>query len=260
MGGDVRVTASLALMVLVVALATVGCSASSTTPNGYPCSNKEDNCYYFISDGTVQPCDVGIINFCKNTPGSYYDYLSLDHKTYRCVHHYGCLGVGMHAVSVPTPQLCSRAFKYSALTSSGQAWQVVNRQTDQNSTDQPVTTRFVSNSATTVTASASIHLSASADAILGVVFASVHAQVNASVTRVASTVVGNAVSVHVPAGATANAIYGVKVQITRGHLYQSNSCGPGKRNYGVVRTYVPISPGWCVWLSGQPPCRVVGSG
>jgi hypothetical protein len=205
----------------------------------------------------VKACDVGLINFCKNTPGAYYDYFSGDGKTYRCKTHDGCLGLGMHAVAVATPQACSPKFAYSGLTNDGQAWEVVNRQADQNATQRPVTIRFTSTSATSVTASASIDLSANVSAILGIIFASVHAQVNASVTRVASTVVGNAVTVNVPAGATANGIYGVRVQVTRGHLYRSNSCATAKPDYGDVLTYVPITPGWCVWLSGQTPCRMV---
>ncbi len=252
-----RVKAGLVLVALILALVTVGCTSPSTTPNGYPCTDKEGNCYYFISNGTAKACHVGILNFCENTTGPYYDHLSLNGKTYLCKTHDGCLGPGEHAIGVGTPQICSPKFAYNGLANDGQAWEVVKQQADQNATQRPVTIRFTSTSATTVTASLSVNVSAHVAAILGVVFASVHAQVNASVTRIASTVVGNSVTVNVPAGATANGIYGVRVQVTRGHLYQANSCGPAKPDYGNVQTYVPITPGWCVWLSGQPPCRVV---
>ena len=251
--------AALILAVLALALVAGGCSSSSlsTTPTGYPCTlyksyGSSDGCFYFIKNGTAVACQFGKTDPCQNTKGDFYDYY--DGKTYVGGNH-NLASFSLTAVA--TPELCSPKFTYDNLANSGQAWQVVNQQEDQNTTQQTITIRFSSTSATTISTSASVNVTANADAALGVVFVSVRAQINASVTRTASTVVGNEVTVTIPAGMTAYGIYGVKVQVTGGHLYQSNSCGTAKPNYGDVQTYVPIAPGWCVWLSGQTPCRVL---
>lgn len=155
-------------------------------------------------------------------------------------------------VAVPAPNpTCSPKYTYADLINDGQAWQAVDRAEDQNTTQSSISIQFDSSSAVTITTSASIEISAS----LNAVFASVEANINGSVSRDVSTEVGNEVSVTVPAGATANGIYGVKVQVTAGRLDISSTCGD--KTYKNVQTYVPIAPGWCVWISGQTPCRVV---
>jgi hypothetical protein len=159
---------------------------------------------------------------------------------------------GPAKVTVPAPNPeCSPKYTYADLVNDGQAWQAVDRAQDQNTTQNSISIQFSSSSATTITTSASIELSAS----LKAVFASVQAKINASVSRAVSTEVGNEVSVTVPAAMTANGIYGVKVQVTTGSLYINSTCGD--KTYKNVRTYVPIAPGWCVWISGQTSCRVV---
>jgi hypothetical protein len=105
-----------------------------------------------------------------------------------------------------------------------------------------------------VSTSASINITVDAGAALGVVFASVHAEFNASVAKTVSTVVGNNYNVTIPPGKTAYGIYGVQVQVTTGNLDQSDVCGT-TANYNSIRTYVPIAPGWCVWLSGETPAE-----
>jgi hypothetical protein len=227
---------------------------------GYPCSYFHgDGCYYYVSNGTAIPCDVVddpfTLNYCHNTSGDYYEYY--EGTTILCTD--AECDNSTSNVAVSPPQLCKPAGKsvYANLANGGQAWEVVNQQEDQNTTRQPITTRFISTSASTVTTSVSADLTVNVDALLGTIFVSVHAELNASVTKTASTVVGNEVTVTAPAGATAYGIYGVRVQISSGHLYQTNSCGAETTNYGSVKAYVPIASGWCVWLSGQTPCRVV---
>jgi hypothetical protein len=255
-GAGVRSILTLIVVVLVV-LTAAGCTSSSTTPTGIPCTNyslKHDYCLYYVSNGVETACDVGTANLCKNAQGDYYYYNPRNGNTYECADHYYCNGTEV-AASVP----CSPKFAYDHLVNLGQAWEVVNKQQDQNTTPTTADSTFTSSSATTVSASASVQITANVIALFGAVFASVRAQINASVARTVNTVVGNEFTVTIPAGKTAYGIYGVKVQVTGGHLYQSNSCGSSQPDYGTVQTYVPISPGWCVWLSGQAPCRVVSA-
>jgi hypothetical protein len=243
-----RLTTTLAILIIFV-LAAAGCTSLASTPAGVQCTHERQNCFYFMSNGTAVPCDYTISEICANAQGDYFTYRG--GKTYSCASQFYCTGT-----QVANTELCSREFAYHILANSGQAWDVVNEQQDQNTTQNPATTVFTSTSASTVSTSASIQISVYAAALLGTIFASVRAQINASVTKTVNTVVGNDFTVNVPAGETAYGIYGVKVQVTRGRLYQSNSCGSSRPDYGVVQTYVPISPGWCVWLSGQTPCRV----
>jgi len=261
---DIIKKAVLVLAILVLAVVASGCSnlgisdhgisnitmSASTTPTGYSCTQWSDGggCYYFINKGKAVACqgDTSKPALCLNTNDDFYDYIT--GVTYLCANQ-----------RCDNQAACSPKYAYDSLVNDGKAWQVVNQQADQNTTQSPITISFTSTSATTVSASASIDLSANADALFGVIFVSVHAQINASVTKTVSTEVGNEVRVTIPAGMTANGIYGVSVQVTDGHLYQGSSCGAGggKINYTTVQTYVPIASGWCVWLSGHAPCRVV---
>lgn len=250
------------VVLLVLALAVDGCSSSGTTPTGLRCTNLKTGvvvqqnwgCYYFMSNGTSFPChiDVTVIKkqYCTNTSGEFYFYY--DGKTYACATQ-NCA----NGDTASAPESCSPKYTYNDLVNEGQAWRVINQQADQNTTSGPVTIDLSSTTATTVSESASVELSVNADALLDIIFVSVHAQINASVSKTASTVVGNAVRVTIPAGMTANGIYGVRVQVTKGHLYQSNTCGSAKPDYGNVMTYVPLSTGWCVWLSDHTPCQAI---
>jgi hypothetical protein len=254
-----RIRATLLLLTLISALFVAGCATTGTTPTGYQCTfppsqvNQTHDCYYFIDDGKAVPCQMSRTNLCDNTAGDYYDYSSYFGHTYLCEDHIAC----MESKMVSVPKLCSPKYAYDHLTSGGQAWRVVNEQEDQNSSQESISTSFSSTSATTVSTSLSAQITANVDALLGIVFASVHAEINGSVAKTVSTVVGNQVAVTIPAGRTAYGIYGVKMQVTSGDLYQANSCGGGKPDYGEVQTYVPIASGWCVWLSGGTPCPVI---
>jgi hypothetical protein len=241
----------------------ISTTSSTAPPGGYPCTDISEpganiGCYYFISNGIAVACqtDLSASNFCTNTNGNYYNY---DFgETFICKNA-ACTNTAVVAapVVVAAPN-CSVKIAYNNLVNDGEAWRVVNQEQDQNGTQAPITTKFSSTTATNITTTASVDITANAAAVLGFVFASVHAQINASVAKVESTVIGNEVTVTIPAGMTAYGIYGVKVQVTGGHLSQSDACGgPDNNDYGQVQTYAPLSPGWCVWLSGETPCRVV---
>jgi hypothetical protein len=251
------VVATLMLSFTIGACSNLGTSISSTTPAGYPCTvssigGDDTGCYYFVDNGTAIACQVDETQYgksaCTNTTGNFYDYL--DGTTDLCI------GPGGYCSnSIP----CSPKFTYNHLVNDGEAWQVVNRQQDQNGGQQPITANFTSTSSTTKSTTLSVSVTAYASAMLGFIFASVKAQVNASVVESQSTVIGNTVKVSVPAGGIENGIYGVSVQVVDGRLYQGSSCGVdgGEINYGTVQTYVPIGSGWCTWLSGHKPCRIV---
>lgn len=272
------------IFTLMLALVVSGCAVSSTsststpsitsttTPNGYPCTSVSDvGCFYFISNGTAVACDVidnsVQLDYCDNANTEFYDYSS--GGTVLCADRECETTTAMNTPSLSAtapplaaaiPAHCSAKFAYDHLSDGGQAWEVVNKLEDQNTTEANITTTFTSSSAitvsTSVSASAGINISASASVLFATIFASVHAQINASVAKSATTVVGNEVRVSIPPGKTVYGIYGVSVQVADGHLYQSNKCN-GQANYGAVQSYVPIAPGWCVWISGQTSCRIV---
>jgi hypothetical protein len=251
----------LVLVVLMLVLVVGGCSSTtSATPAGLSCTHvtgdfSEDGCYYFIQNGTSVPCSVNFGpngSLCQNAIGPFYDYDGI--TTYRCLNNQCTSHTPGNGIT------CSSKFLYNNLVSNGEAWEAVNQLQDQNTTQAPISTQFISTSATTVhvdfSASASINVGGSLDVLFATIYTNVHAQVNTSVSKTASTVVGNELTITIPAGGTAYGIYGVRVQVTTGLLYQENSCN-GQTNYGDVQTYVPIASGWCVWLSGETPCRVV---
>jgi len=154
---------------------------------------------------------------------------------------------------------CAVNYSYDDLSSGGKAWLVVDEEQDQNTTSEPVSGTFISHTSTTVSMSASLNVTVDVDALFPAIFASVHAEINAAVSRTATTDVGNSFNLTIPAGKTAYGIYGVQEQVTSGTLTSTDSCNSDQTNYGTVSTDVPISPGWCVWLSGQPPCAVLPS-
>ena len=172
----------------------------------------------------------------------------------------GCQPASSQASIDTASPNCPVSYSYNDLVNGGKAWTVVDLEEDQNSTSDPASATFISRTATTVSMSASLNIGIDVDAILAPIFASVHAQINASVSRSTTTDIGNRFGVTVPAGKTAYGIYGVQEQITSGNLSGDDTCSGGKTDYGTVSTYVPISPGWCVWVSGQPPCVVLSSG
>jgi hypothetical protein len=264
----------LVFAVLTLAFIAAGCSLtqSSTPPPaptsgaavitgpGHPCSPIQDgdNCFYLVRDGIATSCDVSQnpLNYCTNATGNFYQYNEADGQNYLCTD-----GKCDSSIGVSSPKIgksCNPGkFVYNNLANNGTAWELVNQQDDQNTTQQAITVEFTSTSATTVSTTVSINVSVNVNALIEFIFASVRAQINSSVIKTASTVVGNQVKVSVPPGMTANGIYGVQVQIASGQLYQDTTCGTKTASYGDVRAHVPLGSGWCVWLSGHTPCRVV---
>lgn len=243
----------LAVFVLTCSLALAVAGCAETTPTGIKCTNNgSSSCFYYLSGNTTVPCQPSGFNNCPGAPnGSYFAYNGSDGKTYNCTNRFCSF-----ADPIAPPVTCVAHYAYDSLVGQGVAWKVVDQETNKNGTLAPASMTFTSTTASTVDMTASVDLTADADAIFGVVFASVQAHINASVSRTASTIVGNSFTASVPAGAVAHAIYGVNVQLTSGHLHETTAC-PGKTsNYGTVRTDVPIGVGWCVWIANPDQCPV----
>src|ERR1700722_3733306 len=188
---------ALFLATLMLVLAVGGCSSSSSsTPTGLPCTHVSgngwvDGCYYFVQDGKSVPChpSFGDKHLCTNAVGPFYDYNGI--TTYRCLDDQ----CDNHTPGTGITKTCLPKFTYSDLVNNGQAWEASDQVQDQNTTRAAISTNFISTSATTVhasfSASASINVGGSLDAVFETVYANVHAQVNTSVSKTVSTVVGN---------------------------------------------------------------------
>jgi hypothetical protein len=161
------------------------------------------------------------------------------------------------AASTPGP--CGVHYVYDSLQNMGTSWSVQYTTSTQNNTDSAVNTTFRSTVHTTVSVTDSLGLTASGDvSLLTLITASVKTSVNASVTQSITLDVGNDAEYVVPPHSTANANYGVKVQVVGGHLYTSkDSCN--QVSWGRVITYVPVSSGWCIWLNSETPCPTINS-
>jgi hypothetical protein len=238
-----------------------GCVSSTsttvtTTPAGIPCTSDGRICSYFESNGTLNLCVIGS-TYCTNAPGPFYEYDEVEKATFYCTSQTSTDCLQTTPPSPPGSCTPTSTYAYTGLVDDGRAWKVVDKQQDQNTTTGPASVTFISTTSTSVSASASVEVKVDVSALLPVIFASVRADINASVAQSATTVVGNSFNLSVPAGLTAYGIYGVQEQVASGHLSGDTSCGGHKADYGTVKSYVPISPGWCVWLSDQPPCVVV---
>lgn len=253
----------IAFSAIVTLLCTMlaGCGTATTTPTGTPCTSYNSLCYYYYNHaGTPIACTVDGVsgNDCSTTSGPYYEYDTLNGKTIECSADPNWICPTSKLVT-PVAQCPPPNFVYDTLVNKGQAWKVVEQDQDQNGTSGLVQATFTSTKSDTITASASVSVPGHADAVIGVILASVEAHINTSVRASVTTVVDNNYNLTVPAGKTAYGIYGVRVQVTSGHLYDTKSCGGSKADYGTVISYIPIAIGWCVWLSGQQPCPTVSS-
>jgi len=239
---------SFMIVSLFLVLTITGCNASdgyTTTTPFHP---------YTVVNGKKAPCDNDAIGY---TCGSRY-YWDDNGKTYAC----DTWGVWngcdpSHPVTPPITQpVCVPNYAYDNLADQGQAWEVISRQENANPSTSPAQEAFIAKTSKTVTVSDELDLTASAsanaDIAIASITASVKAKINFKVTQTVDTTIGNADTVSVPAGETAYANYGVKVQITNGHLYDKAGCSGGKTDYGTDITYVPIDSGWCIWFSNQP--------
>jgi hypothetical protein len=223
--------AGLIVVFVVLALLMAGCGSAT---------------YYTFHNGTKNQCGSAGTPDCGN------DYYAVDNTNGMTYH---CTGTPCFLTDPVTPPWnCSSKYAYENLADKGTSWKVITQQQDQNNSSVPAQVTFTSNTETTVKVSLDVHLSASADALLDVVYVSVKADINVSVTKSVSVTVGNSYNFTVPAGATAYGNYGVKVQITSGHLYDKATCEGKNSDLGNVVTYVPIAPGWCVWTTDETPC------
>ncbi len=167
--------------------------------------------------------------------------------------------------STPTPSPCHPSYVYDNLVNEGQSWEVVEQQQDQNKSPSSLRVTFTSKTSKTVTVSdkedLTITVDGSANASVGPIDATITArvklQINHDVFQSVTTTIDNSVTYTIPAGETAYANYGVKIQITSGHLYDQAGCEGKKSDRGTDVTYVPIAPGWCVWTSDEPSCSSI---
>jgi hypothetical protein len=236
-------------LLVFLALIFVSCGAG-TTPSV--------TSYYTIKNGVRATCTL---DTCTSPAYAVGD----DGVTYYCrdKNPDNCIAV------TPTPERpCKPAFAYDTLIDGGKSWKVIPpQQQGQNNSTSPAQVTFTSKTSATITVTDSLSLTTtttgSLSGSLGVIKATITESVKTTIdTSVSSSVtasIGNDFSFTVPAGDIAYANYGVRVQITSGHLYDKAGCeGPGKKSdWGTDITYVPIGIGWCVWTSKQPPCPSV---
>lgn len=231
------------MLFFLLAFITTGCS-------GY---NGHGNNPYTIQNGVKSSCNPDIFgNSCGN------DYYEVTNgQTYHCTYWTGCDESNPVTPPVVTAQ-CVPNYAYDHLIDKGQSWEVVNQQQDQNNASSPVQAVFTSTTSKTVTVSDKLDvigtLNITSPTPIGVITANVKAEINHEVTQVVNATIDNSTSVTIPPRETAYGNYGVRVQITSGHLYDTAKCEGNKSDWGTDITYVPIAAGWCVWTSTQPTC------
>lgn len=166
-----------------------------------------------------------------------------------------------------TPVPCQSHYVYDDLINMGESWIVVNQQQDQNEFTYSIQATLTSTTAKTVmvtdklafTTSYSESVGVSEDGIESTITESVKTEINHSVSRSVTVTIGNDTTVTIPVGKTVYGNYGVRVQVTDGRLYDQAGCEGTQSYFGPDITYVPIATGWCIWISGQPPCPSVQS-
>jgi hypothetical protein len=225
---------------------------------------------YNIIQGHKTDCQVGgwFANPFSTAPACtypYYESATHDDGTtsyMKCgVLRVSCQAIVPTTVTTPTMQ-CKPEYAYASLTDEGQSWVVVSQQQDQNNSTSSAQVTFTSTTSKTVTVTdkldviANLNVTAAGDAgiLVGVITVNVKAEIDHEVTQTVNATIGNSYGFSVPPRETAYANYGVRVQITSGHLYDKSRCEGQKSDWGTDITYVPIASGWCVWLSNQPAC------
>lgn len=240
-GLTIFVTISLSLALIIV-----GC-------------NAPDSGYYIIHNGTRTPCN----GFSSNCGDDFYEVETPSGITYHCTSAYGDTCDVFHPITPPaTSPQCVPKYVYDNLINEGQSWVVVSQQQDQNNSPSPAQATFTSMTSKTVTvtdkldviANLNVTVAGDAGSLIGIITLNVKAEIDHEVTQTVNAAIGNAYDFSVPPGETAYANYGVKVQITGGHLYDKAGCKGKKSDWGTDVTYVPIASGWCVWLSNQSAC------
>jgi hypothetical protein len=237
---------TMTAILLLVALITTGCDT-----------------YYNIQGGKLTKCgDFGSGD--HNCGGPHYQ--SSDGQTFYYCSSWWTMGCSLATPPVNQPTTssagCKPEYAYDNLINEGQSWEVVSQQQDQNNSSSPAQVTFTSTTSKTVIVTdkldiiTNVNVTAAGDAgiLVGVITANVKAEIDHEVTQIVNATIGNSYNFSVPPGETAYANYGVKVQITGGHLYDKARCEGQKSDWRNDVTYVPIASGWCVWTSNQPAC------
>jgi hypothetical protein len=234
------------LIILVIAslflsLIIVGCGA----PAVY---HDTKYSYYTIHNGIKTPCNGGFSN-CGN---DFYEVGSPSGSIYHCTPM-----CNIFAPTYVSPTTCIPNYAYDNLVNDGLSWVVTSRQQDTNNTVSPAQVTFTSTTSKTVTVTDKLDviakLGGDADILIADITLNVKAEIDYEVTQTVDATIGNAYTVSILPGETAYGNYGVRVQITSGHLYDKAKCEGSKSDSGMDITYVPIDTGWCVWTSNQSP-------
>ncbi|MDG4770392.1 hypothetical protein [Solwaraspora sp. WMMD792] len=237
---------ALALTLSALIAGTLGgCGVASTTPTGVPCTLQGVHCRYFLVDGKPVPCDPPQNHVCGNSPGEFYVYVTSTDTTLRCDES--------SCAEAAAPVDCTGSVNYDDLKDHGIAWKVVSQEHNENATGSPVEVTFTSTKSETVEVNTELSFEAKGDAVV----AAVRAEINRAVSESVTTSIGNSTTMTIEAGQTGYAIYGVRMQVTEGRMRNVNVCTDASEDLGQVTTYVPISSGWCLWTSDQPPCRTI---
>jgi hypothetical protein len=237
---------SLLLVFLFVVLTITGCG----TINGSD--------FYMVKDGKKISCDIWTSPSVGGCGNVYYEIYN--GQTYACGFSTGCNEdqPAVDDVGASSSTQCTPHWTYDHLTDKGESWIVVSPLEDTNNSPSllPVTFAATTTKTVTVTDSAGVitSLTASADALIATITASVRVQINHTVSQSVKVAIGNSPVLSIPPGKTGYANYGVKVQMTSGHLYDNAKCESGKGDWGMDTTYIPIATGWCLWIDGETPC------
>jgi hypothetical protein len=243
---------------------------TSHAPTGIPCKYEVTTdtwrgyvavcVYYQTKDGKLSACSgnsagVGVSDICPDTKDSFFYYDPDNNNTYYCDSgsHKNCEETDNNPVNPPSTITASTtcptpSFAYSNLVNESTGWVVADEEVDQNTTQTTATATFSSKKSTTTSITLNVDMQAYANAILGVVFAGVQAKVNFALVKTSTAAIGNSFSAQIPPNSTIHAIYGIKMQVTSGHLYMLNPCGSQKYDQPSAESRIPIAPGWCVWI------------
>lgn len=243
------------MMILSVCLVLVmaGCNTTTTTTL---------NSTYNVHNGKLTKCTLSSHPGNGNGDGVctwpfYASSNSSDPTTdlYECSSYNGtCTPVTSNTFLTPTSQ-CIPHWVYDQLANKGVAWQILYQQvyTNGGTTTTDWTVTFSQSLTVTVTDEKQATSSLDAkdiDLIITTIALSVKQQVNHSVASAVQVTVTNSPRILVAPGTTAHAIYGVEVQKTSGHLYDSNKC-ESNWDFGMDLTYTPIASGWCSWIGDK---------
>jgi hypothetical protein len=145
---------------------------------------------------------------------------------------------------------CQSQYVYDDIADQGQMLVVTAREQVGNNTGSVATLALTADRSTTVMVTAEAGVAADLGAIVRGVGVQLHVTVSESVTASIS----NSPTITIPAGEFGYGDYGVFVEHASGHLYSPN-CG---QDYGAhVTSRVPLSAGWCLWVTGESnaPCE-----